>query len=67
VALALGLFEITQIRHSGVLFAGVQQFKELDFRQNLSRQVSGREACLNDQGGISCFVVTLGVTGVGGK
>jgi UDP-N-acetylmuramate dehydrogenase len=47
-----------------VLLAGVQQFKELDSGQNLSWQVSGREACRNDGGGISCFVVTLGVMGV---
>jgi hypothetical protein len=67
------LFEITQTRHPGVLaaqilrgqaLAWVQQFKELDSGQNLSRQVSGREACRNDEGGISCTVVTLWVMGV---
>jgi hypothetical protein len=47
-----GLYEITQTRHPGVLLAGVQQFKELDSGQNLSRQVSGREACRNDEGAI---------------
>jgi hypothetical protein len=61
------LYEITQTRHPGVLLAGVQQFKELDSGKNLSRQVSGREACRNDEDGISCFVVTVGVMGVSGR
>jgi len=47
-----GLYEITQTRHPGVLLPGGQQFKELDSGQNLSRQVSGREACRNDEGTI---------------
>jgi hypothetical protein len=51
--------EITQTRHPGVLLAGVQQFKELDSGQNLSRQVSGREACRNDVEGFHSLVMTL--------
>jgi|WetSurMetagenome_2_1015567.scaffolds.fasta_scaffold04873_3 hypothetical protein len=58
------LYEITPTRHPGMLLAGVQQFKELDSGQSLSRQALGREPAGMTKEEFHPFVLTLGVMGV---